>query len=217
MSNSNGPICRRDERSHSEDVYNPRMDEAVGLIEVEGVAGIVVAADAAAKTARIELLGWESIGGYTTLFFRGAIGDVATALRNGEVAARRLIQHVVVASVTRPEGVYRRYISVPLNPQASAEPVALGIVETRGYGVQMRVADAMVKAAPVRLVNVLTVANRVVCTLFQGDVDAITEAMETGRAILSEYPYFLCSAILPRPVPEVFQMFGRRPGGGGSV
>lgn len=193
------------------------MDEALGLIEVEGVAGLVVAADAAAKVAHVELLGWESIGGYTTLFFRGTISDVATALQSGEMAAKKLVSHVVAASVTRPEEVYWRYISVPRSSPSPAESGALGIVETRGYSIQTRVADSMVKAASVRLINVLTVANRVVCTLFQGDVGAMTEAMKTAQTILSDYPYFLCSAVLPQPVPEVFQMFGRRPGGGGSV
>jgi microcompartment protein CcmL/EutN len=194
------------------------MDDAVGLVEVEGVAGIIVAADAAVKAANVELLGWESIGGYTTIFFCGGISDVATALKHGEASARELVNHVVAVSITRPDAVYRNYVSVPLNRGASVEPVALGLIETRGYGVQTQVADAMVKAASVRVANVLTVANRVVCTLFDGDVGAVTEAMSVGRAMLSDYPHFLCSAILPQPVPEVHQAFGQRPPTGrGSV
>ena len=55
------------------------MAPAIGMIEVEGVAGIIVGADAAAKAANVKLMGWESIGGFTTLFFRGRIGDVDTA------------------------------------------------------------------------------------------------------------------------------------------
>ena len=38
------------------------MGKAMGMIEVEGVAGIVLGADAACKAAEVELLGWESIG-----------------------------------------------------------------------------------------------------------------------------------------------------------
>ena len=59
------------------------MADAVGMIEVEGVAGIIVGADAAAKAASVELMGWESIGGFTPLFFRGPAGAVATALGLG--------------------------------------------------------------------------------------------------------------------------------------
>ena len=63
------------------------MTSAVGMIEVEGVAGIIAAADAALKAAEIELLGWESIGGFTTLFFQGQLGAVSAALKSGERAA----------------------------------------------------------------------------------------------------------------------------------
>ena len=56
------------------------MPAAIGLIEVEGVAGIIVAADAAVKAAEVELLGWDSIGGFTTVLFSGSISDVSAAL-----------------------------------------------------------------------------------------------------------------------------------------
>jgi microcompartment protein CcmL/EutN len=123
---------------------------------------------------------------------------------------------VVAVSLTRPEGDCRNYISFPVNRERSVESGALGLIETRGYAVQTRIADAMVKAANVRVVNVLTVANRVVCSLFQGEVGAVTEAMGVGRAMLADYPYFLCSAILPQPVSAVYQAFGRRPSSGGG-
>ena len=67
------------------------MADAVGMIEVEGVAGIIVGADAAAKAASVELMGWESIGGFTTLFFRGPAGDVDTALGLGAEAAKGVV------------------------------------------------------------------------------------------------------------------------------
>ena len=44
-------------------------DSAIGMIEVEGVAAAIVGADAACKSADVRLMGWESIGGYTTAFF----------------------------------------------------------------------------------------------------------------------------------------------------
>ena len=59
------------------------MPAAIGLIEVEGVAGIIVAADAAVKAAEVELLGWDSIGGFTTVLFSGSISDVSAALSSG--------------------------------------------------------------------------------------------------------------------------------------
>ena len=68
----------------------------------------------------------------------------------------------------------------------------------------------MVKTADVAVVNVLTVYNRVVCTLIQGVVGAVQEALHAGRERASSSEHFLCSALIPQPVPEVLQAFGVR-------
>lgn len=194
------------------------MDAAIGMIEVEGVAGIIAAGDAAVKAASVELLGWESTGGYTTVFFSGSLSDVNAALRSGEGAARELVEHVVVAPLTRPEPVCRRYVSFPVNPEIEVKPGALGLIETRGYGIQVRVTDQMVKTAAVEVFNVLTVHNRVVCSLVRGDVGAVKEAVAAASALLADYEHFLCSTVIAQPVPEIWQAFGPQPraAGGGA-
>lgn len=192
------------------------MDAAIGMIEVEGVAGIIVGADAAIKAAEVELLGWESTGGYTTLFFSGSLSDVTAALRSGEQAAREVVEHVVAAPLTHPEPACRNFVSFPVDREAEVRPGALGIVETRGYGVHVFVNDGMVKTAAVEVINVLTVHNRVVCSLIQGDVGAVKESLAVGKEMLSGYEHFLCSAIIPQPLPELLQAFGSpNPVGGG--
>ena len=143
------------------------MSEAIGMIEVEGVAGIVVGADAACKAAGVELMGWESIGGFTTLFLRGPLGDVSTALREGEAAAGTVSGHVVGACLEQPRPECAGFVGCALS-EGEVEPTALGLIETRGYGVHVEVNDAMVKAADVAVANVLTVHDRVVCTLVTG-------------------------------------------------
>ena len=193
------------------------MDAAIGLIEVEGVAGIIAGGDAACKAAEVELLGWESIGGYTTLFLRGSLSDVTAALRSGEQAAGALVEHVVAAPLTRPEPACEDFISFPVDRRAGIRPGALGIVETRGYGMHVPVNDQMVKRADVEIVNVLTVHNRVVCSLIQGDVGAVEEALATARDLLKGYEHFLCSALIPQPFPDLLRAFGRAGSAGGGV
>ena len=193
------------------------MDAAIGLIEVEGVAGIIVGADAACKAAAVELLGWESIGGYTTVFFSGSLSDVNAALRSGEQAAREVVEHVVAAPLTRPDPACSSYVTFPVQREALVRSGALGLVETRGYGVHVDINDRMVKTAAVEVIGVLTVHNRVVCSLIQGDVGAVEEAIAVGRGLLADYEFFLCSAIIPQPVPELLQAFAPDPqlAGGG--
>ena len=182
----------------------------MGLIEVEGVAGIIVAADAACKAASVRLLGWESIGGFTTVFFTGEAGDVAISLRRGEQAARGIVDHVVTAALNRPEEACAAYIEFPLQGPCSERETALGLLETRGYGVHVGANDRMVKAADVEVSRVLTVHNRVVCTLVEGAVGSVREALEAGRQGLGVYEHFLCSTVIPQPAPEVLHLFSAR-------
>lgn len=63
------------------------MAKALGLIEVRGKLGAILAADAAAKEADINLLGSETIrGGLTTIHIIGDIAAVKAAVKAGEVA-----------------------------------------------------------------------------------------------------------------------------------
>lgn len=183
---------------------------AIGMVEVEGVAGIIAAADAACKTAVVELLGWDSIGGFTTVFFRGSVSDVAAALRSGEAAAREVVKHVVAAAMNQPEPACLNYVTVPVRKELQVQPGALGAIETRGYGLQVIADDRMVKAAQVEVVNVLTVHNRVVCSLIAGEIGAVKEALAVGRERVAASPNFLCSLFIAQPVPQVLQAFGRR-------
>jgi microcompartment protein CcmL/EutN len=193
------------------------MAAALGLIEVEGVAGLILAADAACKAAQVELMGWESIGGYTTLFLRGSVSDVAVALKSGEQAAREVVGKVVAASLNQPDPACGRYVSFPRQPDAPVRPGALGLVETRGYGAHVSTNDHMVKTAAVEVVNVLTVHNRVVCSLVQGEVGAVREAIAAGRQRLVGYAHLLGTALIAQPRPEVLQVFAVRRGGGSGV
>ena len=178
------------------------------MIEVEGVAGIVQAADAACKAAAIALLGWESTGGYTTIFFGGPVGDVSVALRRGEAAARELVEHVVGASMAQPEPECCLCMGSPAAGVSRPGGLSLGMVETRGYGIHVDVNDRMVKTAEVYILNVLTVYNRVVCTLIEGEIGAVREAVEAARGLLESYEHLLCTSVIPQPAPEVVSLFG---------
>ncbi len=184
--------------------------EAIGLIEVEGIAGIIVASDAACKSAGVELMGWESTGGFTTVFFGGSVSEVEVALRNGEEAARQVVDHVVAAPLTRPELACRDFVTTKASAGGAVGPGALGLLETRGYGAHVATNDLMVKAADVEIFNVLTVHNRVVCTLIRGPVASVRAALSVGRERMASSEWFICSALIPRPLSGVLQAFGSR-------
>ena len=186
------------------------MADAIGMIEVEGVAGIIVGADAAVKAGQVRLQGWESIGGFTTLFVGGPVGSVETAVRAGEEAARGVVDHVVTAALHQPQPEVAEFIGFATTHDEEADPdssQALGLVETRGYGSHVATNDAMVKAADVRIVNVLTVHNRVVCTLLMGSIDDVEQAVATARQVLGDSEWFMTAAVISQPMPEVLHTF----------
>lgn len=190
-------------------------DPAVGMIEVQGVAAAIVGADAACKAADVTLAGWSSIGGYTTAFFTGSISDVAAALRSGEEAARSVIEHVVAAPLHQPAAACSHFVDFPVRSDSDFPTGALGLVETRGYGAHIHTNDQMVKTAPVEVVNVLTVHDRVVCSLVLGDVGAVNEAIAVAQKLLADCEHLLGTALIPQPRPEVLAAYAAPMGGGG--
>ena len=75
---------------------------AIGLIETRGLIGVIEAADAAVKSAPVELLGIKPIGGgLVSTHFRGEVAAVEVAVQAGVEAARKVsevISHRVIPS-----------------------------------------------------------------------------------------------------------------------
>ena len=67
------------------------MSDALGMIETRGLVAMVEAADAMVKAARVELIGFEKIGGgYVTAIVRGDVAAVKAATEAGDRKAREL-------------------------------------------------------------------------------------------------------------------------------
>ena len=79
------------------------MADALGLIECKGFVGMVEAADAMVKAAKVELIGYEKIGGgYVTAIVRGDVAAVKAATEAGARGAERVGQLVSVHIIPRP-------------------------------------------------------------------------------------------------------------------
>ena len=79
------------------------MAEALGLIETKGFAAMVEASDAMVKAARVELVGYEKIGGgYVTAIIRGDVAAVKAAVEAGVRGAEKVGEVVSVHVIPRP-------------------------------------------------------------------------------------------------------------------
>ena len=79
------------------------MSEALGMIETKGFVGMVEACDAMVKAARVDLVGYERIGGgYVTAVVRGDVAAVKAAVEAGSRAAEKVGELVSVHVIPRP-------------------------------------------------------------------------------------------------------------------
>ena len=64
--------------------------DALGMIETRGLVGLIEAADAMVKAARVQLVSYEQIGGgYVTALVRGDVAACKAATDAGAAAVRR--------------------------------------------------------------------------------------------------------------------------------
>jgi ethanolamine utilization protein EutM len=80
---------------------------------------------------------------------------------------------------------------------------ALGMIETRGLIGAIEAADAMVKAANVRLLKKETIGGGFVTVMVRGDVGAVKAATDAGAAAAEKVGELVSVHVIPRPHSEV--------------
>ena len=76
---------------------------------------------------------------------------------------------------------------------------ALGMIETRGLVAMVEAADAMVKAAKVKLIGYEKIGAGYVTALVRGDVAAVRAATDAGAAAARKIGEIICVHVIPRP------------------
>ncbi len=80
---------------------------------------------------------------------------------------------------------------------------ALGMVETKGFVGAVEAADAMVKAANVKLVGKQQVGSGLVTVLVRGDVGAVKAATDAGAAAADRVGELVSIHVIPRPHSDI--------------
>ncbi len=98
------------------------MADALGMIETKGFVGMVEASDAAVKAAKVELVGYEKIGGgYVTMIVRGDVAAVKAAIEAGARGAERVGELVSTHVIPRPHVNIDLVLPLGRADQAKAE------------------------------------------------------------------------------------------------
>jgi ethanolamine utilization protein EutM len=88
---------------------------------------------------------------------------------------------------------------------------ALGFVETQGKTAATHAADAMVKAANVRLVSMQQPGGGIITVVVRGDVGAVKAAVDAGAAAAKAVGKVRSAHVIPRPHDDVEDLLERPP------
>ena len=80
---------------------------------------------------------------------------------------------------------------------------ALGMIETKGLVGSVEAADAMVKAANVRLIGKVQVGGGLVTVMVRGDVGAVKAAVDAGATAAKRVGELISTHVIPRPHEDV--------------
>jgi microcompartment protein CcmL/EutN len=160
------------------------IEPALGLLELESIAAGIEAGDAMVKRAPVEVLraGTVHPGKYLVLV-GGEVADVGEALEAGREVGGLAVRDVVFLASIHPdvvEGLRGR--------RQTAQAEALGVIETATVPAVIRAADAGLKGAQVRLLE-LHLADDLGgkgYLLFDGAVTDVEAAVEIGTAAVGE-------------------------------
>lgn len=83
---------------------------------------------------------------------------------------------------------------------------AIALLEVQAMVAAITALDAMEKAADVELIHVeKRLGGRLVTVVVQGDVSAVTAALEAGAAAAAEVGQVKCREVIARPHPNVMK------------
>ncbi len=173
----------------------PAIEPALGLLELDSIAAGIAAGDAMAKRAPIDVIraGTVHPGKYLVLV-GGAVADVEEAMEAGREVGAASVLDVLVLPNVHPD-----VVPAMRGGRGGASGEALGIIETATVAAILAAADAGLKGARVRLVE-LRLADDLGgkgYLLFDGAVADVEAAVEIGVGRIAGSPG-VSQRVIPR-------------------
>jgi ethanolamine utilization protein EutM len=87
---------------------------------------------------------------------------------------------------------------------------AIGLIETRGLVGSVEAADAMVKAANVRLLGREKIGGGLVTVIVEGDVGAVKASVDAGASAAKKVGELISVHVIPRPHADLGKILPER-------
>jgi microcompartment protein CcmL/EutN len=179
------------------------MHNSIGGVELSSVAKGFEAADAMLKASNVTLLLARTIcPGKYLILISGEVGDVNAAVSAGAgKAAHALVDNFVIPDI-HPE------VFPAIEGSAVVEELeALGVMESFSVSALIEAADAAVKAASVRLIEIrlaMALGGKAFATM-TGSVAAAETAVAAGAAVVAKKGLLVEKVVIARPRKELFR------------
>ena len=208
------------------------MNETLGLLETIGLTPTLMAIDVMEKSGDVRVAQCElnDLGGVATKVF-GPTAAVETAIARGRAAAEQLGGQPVATVIHRPDDRAWQAIDSPpqynplieqdvvffpnYKPAATAveestmtneASLALGIIETQGFTAVFEAIDTACKAGNVQVLGKEKLGGGYVAVIIQGDLAAVTAAIEAGKEKVEGLGKLIAAHVLARPSPSVLAL-----------
>jgi microcompartment protein CcmL/EutN len=178
------------------------IEPALALVEFSSIATGIKAADAMVKRAPIYVIksGTVQPGKYLVLI-GGEVADVEESLEEGREVGRTCLVDYVLLPQVHPEVV--ESIGGGRVPDPND---ALGVIETTTVAASIHAADAGIKGAQVRLVEVRLAdgLGGKGIVLFSGMVADVEAAVEIGVGVLERPDLLVRQVVIPQLHPDMW-------------
>ena len=135
-------------------------------------------------------------------------GDLPpTSMRHTDASSTDATEPLRDAASSSPGGqdvARASHVPSPATPErngamSNVQMIALGMIETKGLVGSIEAADAMVKAANVKLIGKETIGGGYVTVMVRGDVGAVKAATDAGAAAAGRIGELVSVHVIPRP------------------
>lgn len=182
------------------------IEPALALLDFTSIAAGIQAADAMIKRAQVDVIkaGTVQPGRYLVLL-GGPVGEVEESLAAGREAGGDALADEVFLPHVHPDVVAA--IGGTRKPDRMD---AVGIIETRTIPAAIHAADAGVKGAFVRLVEIRMAdgLGGKGIVLFSGEIADVETAVEVGTGSLARRDLLVRSVIIPQLHPAMWENIG---------
>lgn len=173
------------------------MSVAIGMIELNSIAKGFEVCDVVLKTSEVKLVTSQSIcPGKYIVFISGNVAEVQAAVRNGIEAGDRYVVDELVIPSTHEDVFPALYATKNIG-----DVDALGVIETFSVVSSIFAADAAVKAASVRLIEIrmaMGLGGKAFCA-FTGSVADVKAGVAAGLDAIHDKVMLVSSVIIPSP------------------